>query len=49
LEGSPALKRKDGPLAPEEGIGFAGVNVGHGAMVSIFPRVAPLQLTDRGC
>lgn len=40
LEGSPVLRRKDGPLAPED-IRSAGVNVGHGAMVSIFPRVAP--------
>jgi len=49
LEGLPALKRKDGPLAPEESIGPAGVNVEHGAMVSMLPRVAPRQLTDRGC
>ena len=42
LEGSPALKRKDGLLAPEEGIGSAGANVGHGVMVSIFPSVALL-------
>ena len=35
LEGSPALKRKDGPSAPEESIKSAGANFGHQAMVSV--------------
>ena len=46
LEGSPALKRKDGPSAPEESIKYARANFGHEVMVNVSPRVGPRQFTD---